>query len=245
MSSVGVEILAKRYRILDVFCCAGGASGGYARAGFDMIGVDLQDQPNYQFAFYKANALDYLSMLRDTKDQGIPLNLDAIHASPPCQAHTALTKGTNAKTHSYLDLIPETRHLLDQIGLPYIIENVEQSTVRPDLKLCGEMFGLRVLKHRLFEISGFEVTQPEHIKHKGRAAGWRHGSKPEAPYYVSVYGTGGSRGTIDDWREAMEMPWAGKKRELSEAIPPAYCEYIGGHLRNHLDKVYAEKTSTT
>jgi DNA (cytosine-5)-methyltransferase 1 len=124
--------------------------------------------------------------------------------------------------------------MLDLLRLPYIIENVEQSSVRHDLKLCGEMFGLRVLKHRNFEISGFTVPQPDHQPHRGRAAGWRHGSKPAEPYYVSVYGTGGSRGTIEDWREAMRMPWAGKKRELSEAIPPVYTEFIGKHLMKHL-----------
>ena len=225
-----------KYNLLDLFCCAGGAGAGYHRAGFHVTGVDLQSQPNYPFIFQQGDALEFL------REHGH--NFDAVHASPPCQAHSALTKGTNAKTHSYIDLIPETRQLLNELGLPYIIENVQQSTVRPDLRLCGEMFGLRVLKHRLFEVSGFKVEQPKHIKHRGRAAGWRHGERPEEPYYVSVYGTGGSRGTIQDWREAMGMPWAGKKRELSEAIPPAFTEYIGTALRNHLDSVYAETTPT-
>lgn len=207
---------------------------GYSRAGFEVVGIDLQDQPSYPFPFIQADAIGTLRGLVKLKDKGVALHYDAVHASPPCQAHTALTKGTNAKTHAYLDLIPQTRELLDQLGLPYIIENVQQSSVRPDLKLCGEMFGLRVLKHRLFEISGFEVPQLPHFKHKGRAAGWRHGTLAAKPYYVSVYGTGGSRGTIEDWREAMGMPWAGKKRELSEAIPPAFTNFIGDYLMKKL-----------
>lgn len=195
--------------------------------------MDLQAQPNYPYTFYQKDAIEVLLQLETARGNH---HYSAIHASPPCQAHTALTKGTNAKTHAYSDLIPQVRTMLDLVGLPYIIENVEQSTIRPDLKLCGEMFGLRVLKHRNFEISGFTVPQPDHQPHRGRAAGWRHGSKPAEPYYVSVYGTGGSRGTIEDWREAMRMPWAGKKRELSEAIPPVFTEFIGKHLMKELTR---------
>lgn len=226
-----------KYRILDLFCCAGGAASGYHRAGFDVYGIDKDPKMSRDYPFNSrlGDVMDeLLSHVYGIKDRPPLPHFDAIHASPPCQAHTALTKGTNKETHSYEDLIGETRHWLQRIGKPYIIENVEQSTVRPDLKLCGEMFGLRVLKHRNFELGGFTVPQPEHIKHKGRAAGWRHGERPEEPYYFSVYGTGGSRGTIEQWREAMEMPWAGTKRQLSEAIPPAFTEYIGKHLLTQL-----------
>ncbi|ALY08440.1 DNA methyltransferase [Arthrobacter phage Amigo] len=229
-----------RPRILDLFCCAGGAGSGYARSGFAVYGIDNnpKNHRDYPFDGRLGDVMqELLSHVYGINDRPPLPEFDAVHASPPCQAHTALTKGTNRETHSYVDLIDETRHWLRRIGKPYIIENVEQSTVRQDLKLCGEMFGLRVLKHRIFEIEGFTVPQPEHIKHKGRAAGWRHGDRPEEPYYFSVYGTGGSRGTIEQWREAMEMPWAGTKRQLSEAIPPRYTEYIGKHLLTHLNNL--------
>ena len=95
--------MSRRPRLLDLFCGAGGASAGYHRAGFDVVGVDINPQPNYPFEFHQADALDYLA--------GHGMGFDAIHASPPCQASTALTKGTN-RGREYPQLIPATRALL-------------------------------------------------------------------------------------------------------------------------------------
>ena len=153
-------------RILDLFCGAGGAGMGYHRAGFDVVGVDISPQPNYPFEFYRGDALEYLASYGD--------RFDAIHASPPCQSSSALTKGTNKGRH-YPDLIPATREALTRFDVPTVIENVQGSDLRRDVTLCGEMFGLGVIRHRYFEISRFDVPQPKHVKHRGRVAGYRHG----------------------------------------------------------------------
>ena len=138
-------------RLLDLFCCAGGAGMGYSRAGFDVVGVDIAPQPRYPFEFIQAEAIEYV------KAHGH--EYDAIHASPPCQASSALTKGTN-RGRIYEDLIPQTRAALGASGRPYVIENVQGSDLRRDATLCGEMFGLAVIRHRYFEVSGFALTPP-------------------------------------------------------------------------------------
>lgn len=222
-------------RILDLFCGAGGASQGYADAGFEVVGVDIAPQPNYPFEFHQMDALDALLKIRRGYQQNLSTRFDAIHASPPCQASSLITKGTNqAMADRYTDLIEPTRVLLKQIGLPFIIENVQGAPVRADLRLCGEQFGLRVIRHRLFELEGFTVPPVAHIKHRGTVMDWRHGKLREGGYYYPIYGTGGSRGTLAEWKIAMECDWMKTKREVSESIPRKYTEYIGKHLREQL-----------
>lgn len=215
-------------KILDLFCGSGGCSVGYHRAGFDVVGVDISPQPSYPFEFIQADAVEFLS------NRNL-LEFDAIHASPPCQAHSALTSGTNAKLAKlYPDLIPQIQTALDATGLPYIIENVKGSTIRKDLLLCGEMFGLRVLRHRFFQVN-FPIDKLKHIKHRGRVAGYRHGEWFEGPYFA-VYGDGGGKGTVEQWKDAMGIDWVNRKVELVEMIPPAYCEYIGSQLTAYLNQ---------
>jgi site-specific DNA-cytosine methylase len=211
-------------RILDMFCGAGGAGMGYHRAGFDVIGVDIAPQPNYPFFFVQMDALEMLL--------GSFTKFDAFHASPPCQAHSALGKGTNDNSDEYPDYLEVTRAVLKATGKPYVIENVQSAPMENPITLCGEMFGLRVIRHRLFE-SNILLMQPEHIKHRGRVAGWRHGEKFDGPYFA-VYGNGGGKGTLDEWRTAMDMPWAQTKLEIAEAIPPAYTEYLGHQMIDYL-----------
>jgi len=210
-------------RVLDLFCCAGGAGMGYHRAGFDVVGVDINPQPNYPFEFHQGDALDFVA--EHWRE------FDAIHASPPCQASTALTKGTNAG-REYPQLIPETRRLLHATGLPTVLENVQGSDLRRDLTLCGEMFDLRVLRHRYFEVN-FPTIQPAHKPHRGRVAGWRHGTFYDGPYFA-VYGEGGGKGTVAQWQDAMGIDWTDNRKEIAEAIPPAYTEHIGGQLMAYL-----------
>lgn len=197
---------------------------GYHNAGFEVIGVDIAPQPNYPFEFVQGDAIEYVM-----KHGSV---FDAIHASPPCQSQTALTKGTN-KGKVYPDLIPQTQRELGRLSVPTVIENVSGSSIRKDMYLCGEMFGLAVLRHRYFEIDNCEVVAPPHPKHRGRVAGYRHGVWYEGPYFA-VYGTGGGKGRLADWQRAMEMPWAKHKWEIAEAIPPAYTEYIGKQLMNYV-----------
>jgi len=197
---------------------------GYYRAGFEVVGVDIEPQPDYPFEFHRADALDYFT---DHWQE-----FDASHASPPCQASTALTKGTN-KGREYVQLIPWTRQLLQVSGLPTVIENVNGADLRRDLVLCGEMFGLDVIRHRIFEIDRFPVLSAPHQPHRGRVRGWRHGAYYDGPY-VAVYGEGGGKGTVAEWREAMGIDWTWDRKAIAEAIPPAYTEFIGEQLLDHL-----------
>jgi len=207
-------------RLLDLFSGAGGAAMGYARAGFEVVGVDVAPMPRYPFEFRQADALEYVAEYWQ--------EFDAIHASPPCQASSALTKGTN-RGRSYPQLIPATREALNATGLPYLIENVQGADIRRDAMLCGEMFGLGVIRHRLFEVAGFTVEAPAHPPHRGRVAGMRHGQWFEGPYFA-VYGDGGGKGSVAQWREAMGIDWTWDRKEIAEAVPPAFTACIGAQL---------------
>ncbi|KFK91558.1 hypothetical protein IX27_00620 [Streptomyces sp. JS01] len=216
--------------LLDLFCCAGGAATGYHRAGFDVIGVDIVDRPNYPFTFVRAEALEYLASLIAS---GEIRRFTAVHTSPPCQAGCALTIGTNKARgwgREHVQLIPELRTLLDATGLPYVIEQPNgKAPVRRDVWLCGEMFGLGVLRHRNFELGGWTMPQPAHPKHRGYVRGHRHGVYRDGPY-VAAYGAGGGKATVPEMQTAMGITWTGVREELTEAIPPAFSEHIGRAL---------------
>lgn len=214
-------------KLLDLFCGVGGAGYGYAQAGFEVTGVDLNPQPNYPFEFIQEDAVEYV------KKHGH--KYDVIHASPPCQAYTAMTTGTNAGKKKVYDetLLNSTREALSKHKYT-VIENVVGAPIREDLNLCGEMFDLRVIRHRLFECS-FEIKQPKHIKHRSRVNDWRHGEKFDG-YYFAIYGTGGGRGSLNEWKDAMQMSWPRFKREIAQAIPPAYTKYIGEQLLTHIEE---------
>jgi DNA (cytosine-5)-methyltransferase 1 len=204
-------------RILDLFCGAGGASMGYVLAGHTVVGVDTEPQPDYPFEFHQADAL------------GFDLSgYDAIHASPPCQHGAAITRGTNAHLrHTYRDLYPATKELLEYSGRPYVIENPD---ARPDLILCGEMFGLNVIRHRRFEFGNVPgIITLAHKRHRGRVRGWRHGKYVDGPY-LAAYGTGGGKATDQEIRDAMQVYWITERRGLLDAIPPAYTRFIGEWL---------------
>ena len=209
-------------RLLDLYCGAGGAGAGYSRAGFDVVGVDIAPQPNYPFAFVQADALEYVNEHW--------WEFDAIHASPPCQGYTALAA---VHGNEWPKLVPQVRRLLDATGLPYVIENVQGSPVRRDMTLCGEMFGLSVIRHRYFELGGWSGTAPAHKPHRGRVAGMRHGEWFTGPYFA-VYGEGGGKGTVAQWQDAMGIHWTDDRHEIAEAIPPAYTSFIGTQLLEHL-----------
>lgn len=222
-------------RILDLFCGAGGAAVGYRRAGFHVYGVDVQERPNYPYTFILADAIDYL---RRSEGYIRGARFDAIHASPPCQAGCTLTNGTNAANgwgEDHPQLIPELREALDAIDLPYVIEQPQghNGLIRTDLRLCMDMFPKDdppwVQRHRDFEISGFTVPQPDHVKHQGYVRGMRHGVVRDGPY-VAAYGSGGGKATVAEMQWAMGIYWTDDRSELTEAIPPAYTEHIGRAL---------------
>ena len=202
-----------RLRLLDLFCGAGGAAMGYHRAGFDVTGVDTAAQPNYPFRFWQLDAL--------TLEPWVLAGFDAVHASPPCQAHTTLKHMWNAARHE--NLIGPTRELLKATGLPYVIENVVGAPLHDPTMICGSSLGLKVRRHRLFETSWTLLIPPCVHAEQGRPIG--------------VYGTGGggqmtrgfkARGAAEAG-EAMETPWM-TRAECSQAIPPAYTELIGYQL---------------
>jgi len=153
-------------KMLDLFCGPGGAAMGYHRAGWQVLGVDSTPQPDYPFGFVLGDALEYL--------EEHWMEFDAVHASPPCQFSSALNKGTNDGGRGHVDLVPTVRRRLARLPLPTIVENVKGASLRPDLTLCGLMFGLRTYRHRYFEVS-FPVPRPGHPEHLGRVDGWRHG----------------------------------------------------------------------
>ena len=211
-----------RPKLLDLFCCAGGAAIGYWRAGFDVVGVDIVPQPNYPFEMIVADALELSSKyLR---------SFDAIHASPPCQAYSTLAY-RNGNGDQWPKLIDPIRNLLIDTGRPYVIENVVGAPLRDYVVLCGTMFPeLRVIRHRLFE-TNFPVLTPPHGRHplvhtldKRKR---HYGITDEYKDYVTV--TGGGNCSVAAARDAMGIDWMTKK-ELNEAIPPAYSAHIGHTL---------------
>ncbi|MCY0959562.1 DNA methylase [Streptomyces sp. H27-H5] len=216
-----------RPALLDLFCCAGGAAMGYHRAGFDVTGIDIRPRPNYPFSFIQGNAL---AVLADLIASGEIRRFSAVHASPPCQKRCALTIGTNRSRGwggTHLDLVAPTRELLDASGLPYVIEQPDgKADIRKDITLCGEMFGLGVLRHRNFELGAWTAKRRKHVKHRGYVRGHRHGIWRDGPY-VAAYGKGGGKATVPEMQAAMGITWTDVREELTEAIPPAYAEWLG------------------
>ncbi|MFF2437010.1 DNA methylase [Streptomyces sp. NPDC058107] len=229
------DIRPERHRplLLDLFSCAGGAAMGYARAGFTVHGCDIARRPNYPFTYHQGDALEYLAHLIIT---GEIERYAFVHASPPCQAKNTLTVGTNASRGwggTHVDLVAPTRDLLDKSGLPYVIEQPNgQAEIRKDLTLCGEMYGLGVIRHRNFELGGWIATQPTHVPHRGRVRGWRHGRFYDGPY-VAAYGNGGGKPSVPELQAALGITWTDVREELTEAIPPAYSEHIGRAFLAH------------
>lgn len=218
--------MARKPRLLDLFSCAGGAGVGYARAGFDVVGIDLHPQPHYPLPFIRSDAMNV--------NRDFIATFDAIHASPPCQSYSDLAK-RNRNAHEWPRLIEPVRAMLAASGLPYVIENVEGAPLIHPVVLCGTMFpGLRVLRHRLFE-TNFPLTAPPHGKHpkchtldKRKA---HYGKTDDMRDFVSV--NGGGNCSVAAARDAMGIDWM-TKDELNEAIPPAYTEFIGRHLLAHI-----------
>jgi DNA (cytosine-5)-methyltransferase 1 len=210
-------------RLLDLFCGAGGCSVGYARAGFEVVGVDINPQPRYPFEFHQADALEFL------KAHG--REFDAIHASPPCQRYSEVTRCIPGRAQKHPDLVDPTRELLQRSGRQWVIENVPGAPLRDPLLLCGTMFGLRVIRHRLFESSVFLWSPGQQCWHpqRGKVGGTGvRGKKPGD--WISVAGSP----TVAVAGPAMGIAWPMSRKELANAIPPAYAEFIGKQLLSAL-----------
>lgn len=195
-------------KILDLFCCAGGASVGYHRAGFEVVGVDIDPQPHYPFEFHQADALTF------------PIDdFDAVHASPPCQAYTIAQR---LRGNEHPDLVAPVRHRLRGSGLPWVIENVVGAPLNNPIMLCGEAFDLGVYRHRLFESNVSLVGKPcchdRPISKMGRPV---HG-------YEMMHVVGNFSG-VAEARSRMGIDWM-TRNELRESIPPAYTQWIGAQI---------------
>lgn len=218
---------ATRPRLLDLFCCGGGAGRGYQLAGFHVTGVDIHPQPRYRGdRFVQGDALAYLA--EHWREY------DAIHASPPCQKYTPLNAYNQL---DYPDLVAPTRELLHATDRPWVMENVPQAPLIDPIVLCGPMFGLRVYRHRGFE-SNLTLTPPPHPAHTALCARNGYLPTPERPF-MSIHGGRHSIAWQHAACDALEVPWlkvpAGGDaktaiREVSEAIPPSYSRWIGTRL---------------
>lgn len=211
----------RKPRLLDLFCGAGGAAVGYARAGFEVVGVDLVAQPHYPFEFIQE---PYEAALFDLMNNWPEGTFDAIHASPPCQAYSVAAQSQRNLGKEYPDLLAQTRVLLERTGLPWVIENVPGAPMRADYKLCGCQFGLELRRVRLFETSwhGFAMLPPHFHPHVVPCV-TGHGT----PSWIRKQL--GYNPTIKQYHEAMGIDWMNRD-ELSQAIPPAYTEFIGKQL---------------
>jgi DNA (cytosine-5)-methyltransferase 1 len=213
-------------RLLDLFCGAGGATKGYQRAGFYVVGVDIKPQPRYcGDEFIQGDAL---TVALD--------GYDAIHASPPCQRFSVMRVLPQARVHP--DLVAPIRERLSAAGVPWVIENVPGAPLRNPITLCGSMFGLRsgpdryLRRHRLFEIQPRPALVPQ-CQHRGKAVGvYGHGS-------AGWLGQRMRTAKADEARVLMGMDWA-TRDGMSQAIPPAYTEWIGRELLRVLNPVVAD-----
>ncbi|MFF8473858.1 SAM-dependent methyltransferase [Streptomyces sp. NPDC015414] len=215
---------------LDLFCCQGGASAGFGRAGLAVLGVDKDPQPHYPFAFVQADAVEFLDRYGHL--------FDSISASPPCQAFTLAQRIQN---NEHPDFITPTRTLLKELGRPWVLENVPGSPLLDPVVLCGAMFGLHTYRHRHFETGGgFAFTAPEHPEHVHPTVKMGRALKSREDYLKEGQDRGG------DWyhavgnfqnpayvRRDLDMPWA-TRDGLRECIPPAYSKHIGRQLLAHL-----------
>jgi len=200
---------------------------GLKRAGIGkIVGVDINPQPEYPFEFIKSDIFNL--------DEDFLKEFDFIWASPPCQKYTFATRKWRNLGKEYPDLVGKTRALLLRVGRPFVIENVYTAPIRRDLMLCGVMFGLSVIKHRWFELHGFEARQPYHIRHQGTVRGGE---------YVTVAGHGGDgKASLIVWQKAMGIDWITDKKMLAEAIPPVYSEYIAREFsRKEVNHLFRQK----
>ena len=215
-------------RLLDLFCGAGGAAMGYSRAGFEVVGVDIEPQPHYPFEFIQCDALNFLLDIWED-EEGRGAQFDAVHASPPCHDHTTLSP----KRDGTANLLCETIELLKQIGLPWVCENVVGKSVKMDgwyFTLCGSQFGMQVRRHRRFGASF--MVMPMRCAH----------SLQGRPYTITGNGGGyieyahSLKPDKEDFWKFMNMPWMEGKDQygVTQALPPDYTEFIGAQLLQHL-----------
>lgn len=211
-------------KLLDLFCGAGGCSVGYSRAGFEVVGVDIKPQPNYPFEFHQADAMTF------------PLEgFDVIHASPPCHDHSTVTgrnrKATGSKGTAWM--LPATLERLRSSRSVYICENVATAKMEGGyvFQLCGSSFRLNVRRHRLFATN--QLVIPPACDHSWQTPRFKSldSRQKTMATVIGVHGHLNYPGEFSLRCEAMGIDWM-KNEELSQAIPPAYTEWIGRQIIN-------------
>lgn len=233
----------KKPVLVDLYCKAGGAAMGYHRAGFEVIGVDIEAQPHFPFAFCQMDALEALTRLVLGNTLGTSdgkrlrlTDITAFHASPPCKAdNQGVLCRQDVKTlrETYPRLIAPTRAALRDTSRPFVIENVPlaRAQLLNPMMLCGTMFGLRVKRHRYFELHGFEIPfAPAGCDCKGRA-GFTNADRGRSAFAqgARLISVAGHNFKVDDAQQAMGIAWM-TGEELSQAVPPVYTEFIGKYL---------------
>ncbi len=212
--------------LLDAFCGAGGAAVGYWRAGFNVLGCDNRPQPRYPFPMVEMDAIEFIRQFGPYAD--------AIHASPPCQTYSTTYHLPNVG--AYPDLVATTRQVLQDTGRPYVIENVPGAPLQASLSLSGDMFGLRVVRKRLFEcrphIAPPALALQPIIPRTSTKSSRGYSSFARGASHITV---AGNNYVPEDGQLAMGIYWMTNRDELSESIPPAYTEYIGAHLRRVIE----------
>ena len=204
---------------------------GYSRAGFEVVGVDINPQPHYPFPFCQANALIVLrdGYLETTTGRTYNLNdFDAIHASPPCQAYSMACQQWRPAGKTYPDMVAETRELLIKSEKPYVVENVPGSPLLNPTILNGGIFGMRVRRTRLFETS-FEMLLVLRVPEEKST--FRMGRPVKEGDVITPVG---HFSNVDYARRVMGIDWMTRK-ELTQAIPPAYTQFIGKYLMDYLN----------
>ena len=215
--------------LLDLFCGAGGAAKGYADTGFEVIGVDIEHHEDFPYEFHTGEALTTLDQVIADGGMFAGKRVNAVHASPPCQAYSTMTPDKS----KHPELVEPVRERLLALGVPYAIENVPAAPLVDPTKLCGSMFpndGLRVRRHRLFE-TNFTVHEL-YCNHKaqGQVVGV-YGSHWDSREFFRPDGKrrGAKATSLEDARDAMGIDWMCWD-DLKESIPPAYARWIGRHM---------------
>jgi DNA (cytosine-5)-methyltransferase 1 len=213
-----------RPRLLDGCCCQGGAGAGYAAAGFDVTGVDINPQSRYPLPFVQADIVEYVA------EHGH--EYDVIHISPPCQDYS-MTERIMGTGSTFPRLIAPLRLILRGMGHPaWVIENVPGSPLLDPVELCGAMFGLRQYRHRWFE-SNLPLAAPAHPPHRARQV--KMGRMPAEGEFIQCIGNFAG---VDIGREAMGAPWMSRDG-LREAIPVAFTEHLGAQLLEQIAELAA------
>ena len=225
-------------KVLDLFCGVGGCSFGYAKAGFSIVaGVDLAKQPNYPFPFYQIDWEEGFNLFKD--------QVQVIHASPPCQSYSSMDalRRANGYAQKHKKLIPEVRSSLQQWASEkpdraYVIENVRGADMVNPVKVWGSGLGLNVQRERWFECNlplfGYPkryIPKEEKYLMIGNSPGFGSNA-PDDSGWTSCHDKEGA--TFEDWKRESGITWAGKPKEISLAVPPAYTEYLGYQIKSML-----------